>query len=495
MDQTWIAIVGIGGLIIAGMIALGVIKGVMSRGIDKVVDAGMRTVEKTTIAGLEEAIAVPYVLKSPASVAEIMEALDEVVFSQKAKPGFTLVVYESARAADRIEYSLGNQIYPQQLVVEVRFSERDGMTQVVFKCLHVTERNGMHIGAGTLMALRESVAYAVAAAGDPVKIAEGKRLYGVPEPGSPRAMRMRNKKYLTWAAIPLVLIPLFSIKQGWGDAAPLFGAMLLGGFACVFVAWRMDLRPGMDRAKEFPVPGADGAVRVTGGVAGASAAPSAMPEGAAAAVTAVRGVAGGVRGWWTGLSSQNKMIAGGALLAVLVVGGLTASRVQDWQNQAAGLRSDAEAEALAAAHEQVEADADSGYSQDSEDPATTDGSDTAPGTTPNGQFHWMQATDVTYYGPADGSTVTADLTFLGEDTADEFLAFSIDDKYLGKDNPDAIWDVQITYDEAAAYYIDDRKVSVEEFTKFQSDDPGEYGQIEFTKDAITKITVYTPGDI
>lgn len=236
-----VALVVVG--IVVFIVGLSVLKAIMSRGPDRVLDLGMKTVNKARNDEVAQAVAVPLVLKSAASVAEIAAALDVIVNAKKSAPGFGVVVYESARTDDKITYAMGNQFYPQQLVAEVRFGERDGMTQVVFKVLHLPEKNGMYAAADPMMLLRESVECAVNAVGDPDKIAEGVRLYGPPEPGSPRAIANRNKMILVWAGSALIIAALFKFGTGFYlHEVPLWAGVAAAGGFLLWFARRMDRR-------------------------------------------------------------------------------------------------------------------------------------------------------------------------------------------------------------------------------------------------------------
>lgn len=490
MESLGPAILVIGGIVLF-VVLISVIKAVMSRGINKVVDAGMRTVEKKSIAGLEEAIAVPLVIHSSASAPDIMAALDRIVNAKKTKPGFAQSVYESARAADKIEYSMGNQLYPQQLVVEVRFGERDGMTQVVFKCLHITEKDGIHIGAGPLMSLRRAVKYAAEAAGDEAKIAEGVRRFGPPEPGSPRAIRQRNRKVLIGVAAVLVIIPALLLKRASGGTELLLLGMLVAGGVTGFTVWKMEMNPGDDFDAEGNAESdaSAGPVAREASVGATSDAPPSLDT--------AKGLFADARAGWDRLSPNNKLIAVGALLAVLAFAGFAVSRVQEFQ---ASVRENIYAigadgaSAEDEAYDQATVDESAVTADDSQDPETADG--TSSDSTDQAQYHFAQ--DITQYGPTSGGSTYASVTFVETPENPDLESMLIDSETVGAPGTDELWTVHMSSDDfgsPAVCYIDEKAVSGDELYSFIHSRASTSGSIYFTHDGIATFKAYNDANI
>ena len=331
-----LVVLAVGG-IIAFIVVIGVLNSVLKRGLGKLFDFGVKTVNAKKNAEIDQVVAVPLVMTSSATRDEIVVALDTILAPKKAVPWLGAVLFETDRTADKITYALGNKLYPQGLVFEVRFGERDGKTQVVYKCLNLTERNGTRMFADPMMRLRDVVRYAVEGAGDPDKIAEGVKLYGPPEPGSPAALRLRNAKVMTWTGLAVFFFALFRLGQGvYTSELPLWLFVLALGGGCMFLATKMADTKGVRRTVAGPDPDEDetATLPATAEKAGAptdhsfeSRAAQSSPgvehalAAASGAVKAATSRGKSALGWFSSLSGNAKAgVVAGVVVVVFVAG-------------------------------------------------------------------------------------------------------------------------------------------------------------------------------
>jgi len=494
MDQTTLAIIGIGGLILFVMLVSGVLKSVLSRGIDNLFAFGIKKIGKKRNDEIDQMVAVPLVMTSPASASQIMSTLDTIVGAKKAAPPLGGAVYEVSRTASKITYALGNKLYPQNFVAEVGFGERDGQTQIVFKCLHLTEKDGVRAGADALAILRDSVEYAVGATGDPERIAHGLKLYGPPEPGSARAIRMRNAKTVLWIGVALFVVAMFKLGTGVKvSESPLYFGMLLAGAGCAYLAQRMDRLTAAQREAELagsPVDtvqvllgeGAQ-AARLEGALEATHAAAKTAAEAGTTAATALAKGAGRASAAYTALSPKSRLLVIGAALAVLVVVGFVISNGQSSGPGSGAPDSVSEADYNPGG-------TGGGYTP-SADVTPVDDAPTADDLTPNGHAHWVQLPDIIAGAPEDGSSRHALVTYTAEGGDSDSFILEADDISLGGSDPAYIHDIQLFSDELGQCYFDDQPVSVDEFMDLISYGSATPGSIDFTQDAITRSNAYS----
>jgi len=471
MGDTSLAVLAIGGIVLF-IVGLSVLKAVMSRGLDKVFDFGMKTVNKERNEKIAQVVAVPLVLKSAASLAEIMAALDAIVNAKTGPPGLGAVLYETARTDEKITYAMGNQFYPQQFVAEVRVGERDGMTQVVFKVLHLPEKNGMYAAAYPMMRLREAVQFAVEASGDPEKLAEGVRLYGPPEPGSPRALANRKKQILVWTGTALLAVVLLKFAAGvYVRELPLWFVVGAAGGGLIWLAARMEQSP-LSRQAGDTVPSGIDALAAEGQPANASPSPLA---GALAKAS--------------GLNGKTKVLLIVAVVVVVFfVGGtmVTNSVRAARDRQLEGNYAQQEADGIA----QAEADAQAEQAAFEAEGDSSDGS-ADENTTPNGHRRWMQLPDILGLAPEDGSSWRAMVTYTSSGVDGDTFGLEVDDISLGGSDPDYIHDVDLYVEDFESCYVDDQLVSAEQFLEFVQSGSDTLGSIEFTQDKIVKANAYS----
>ncbi len=481
MDQTTLAVLVIGG-IIAFYIGLRVLASLTSRGIDKAFAAGRKAVSTQRDAEIDEAVAVPLVLTSTASAADIMTSIDAIVRAKKTAPGLKGTVYESGRTADTITFARGNQFYPQMYVVEVHFGQRDGATQVIVKTLHLAvNKDGVRFAADELMTLRQSIELAVRATGDPEKMAAGLRLYGPPEPGSPRAKDNTVNSALAWVGGGLCIYTLFRFRTGfYVSDLPAHLGVLAAGVALVSIAqWRERRGLAARKVEQMAIlSGASVTATTAGSVTPAGATGAADPATGAAAVAsdvvtklasaANSGVAAASR-----LSPKQRIIAGVALLAVLAVGGYAISSASRSADTPAGW-SDVMSEEDQASGSDVaatEALPDEEYPVDA-------GSVSEPSAA-----HLAQAPDVMDSAPADGSAVTRTITFDRENSsADGAVAFTIEGVEIGAP-------IQLWSEEVDAFYVGEDAASWKEFTEQVAFGIFHRGTLTYSNERISEIRV------
>jgi len=275
----------------------------------------------------------PDVMKSSASVADVTAALDAVLSAKWFDPFHGSGLRTSERTAERIVYSFGTFKVPEAVRAEVRIGEAGGATQVVFTCLHQDDSNGLRSFAQLAVRLRESVEYAVAAAGDPARIAEGVRLYEAPEKGSLGARNVRNMKLAIVAGVALCISPLFMLQQGISaDNFSQWVPLELLGAVVIWGATKSAKNSGIRHAVGAPSADASGA---PGGPSASAPAPAAAvpasgssdpvaaaQAAAAGAVEAAKSGAGAARTWFLGLGSKQRALVAVAAIVVIVGAGI-----------------------------------------------------------------------------------------------------------------------------------------------------------------------------
>jgi len=172
------AILLIGGILLAVFL----LPRLIGKGVGAVFDAGQKAVFKKQIAESDDLIDVPLVLTSSATPAAILDALDAIIHPSKEAPGFGSVLYEVSREPMRAVYAIGSKLQPQQLVTELRLSEHDGKTEMVFRVLAAMRTDNIFIYKEALLRLREQVRYVAESGNDEAKLAEGAHIYRALEP-------------------------------------------------------------------------------------------------------------------------------------------------------------------------------------------------------------------------------------------------------------------------------------------------------------------------
>jgi len=159
-----------------------VIGRLIGKGVGAVMNAGQKAVFKKQISESDDLIDVPLVLTSAAAPGDILAALDAIIHPSKEPPSFGAILYEVSREPMRVVYGFGSRLQPQQLVTELRLSERDGTTEIVFRVLAAMRTDNVFICKAVLLRLREQVQYVAECGDDPAKLAEGARIYRALEP-------------------------------------------------------------------------------------------------------------------------------------------------------------------------------------------------------------------------------------------------------------------------------------------------------------------------
>ena len=114
-----------------------------------------------------------------------------------------------------------------------------------------------------------------------------------------------------------------------------------------------------------------------------------------------------------------------------------------------------------------------------------------PSLTRNGNSHYMGAEDVTYYGPTDGSSKHAMVTFVGGTGYSEAAGFEVDDISLGGEDPSQVWDVEVDSSQVGECFVNDDPVSVDEFLSFIGGREESLGGINFTSTEIVSMKAYS----
>jgi hypothetical protein len=469
------AILVIGGFILL-YLAASVLKSVLSRGLDKVFDAGRKVVDKEWDAEVDQVAAVPLVMTSAASVAEIVSSLDAIIQPKKAPSTIAATIYESERTADKITYAWGTAIYPQWFVAEVRFGERDGRTQVVFKCLQLPVTNqGNRTGAETLMLFRHTVEFAVDAAGDPDKIAQGVQMYGRPEAGSPRAVANRNKRIVALGGLAaFIFLALKATQAGkTGGALPYVVVLILMGVG-LFI-WqrkeRRDISTGAFERSGLPS---------TAGSATADGAPTAAPSPVAGAAASLGSGASSAVAWASHPSRKNKLILAAVAVALMVFTGFALSNA----------RSALSAIMPGLAMDQIEGiPGGTGGGYASEDYVEPEAVETERGTNPR----FIQLTDMTPTAPNDGSATHAIVTFRYVNVDMEAVGFEIPGEFVGRPQLDSPCQAEAFMGDFGdgECFVDDTLVPVDEFLAFIGNRSETLGSIDFTQDGIVKAKAYS----
>lgn len=518
----WFTIIGLGAIFIVLMIGAGVLKSVLSRGLDKVVDAGIKTVTAKKRAEIDQIVAVPLVMTSPQSREVVVSALDAILNPKKDIPILGVALFETERTADKITYAMGNKMYPQQLVFEVRFGERDGRTQVVFKCLNLAERNGLRPFSDALVRLRESVEYAVANAGDAEKVADGVKRYGPPEAGSPAALQLRNSKVLTWVGLAIIVVVLSNFKQGvYVSQLPLWLFGLVVGGGCMFLAVKLADVKGVRRtvaesdpdevaaaeAVALPATDADGAPASASASTDSFAAEAGTSSpGVEHALAAADGVVKAATsrgksavGWFSALSGNAKAgVIAVAIVLVFAAGFLVSKAMIGSSGD--GSYSDA-----------YNVDNPGGTGGDYT-PADTSSSDSAAGqdgasaADSSGQSAVPTPADQPEVLPlSQRENLQALLGTAGEGGAasdfyvwwDNGISASSGQLCFTGDGGDFVHAFAIGRNDPAEFYVDDQQTSADEFFTAITGSERKYGSISYTVDGVVSVhvqTVYQGGD-
>lgn len=170
-------------LIIGGIVfAVFLLPRIFAKGAGAVLGAGQKTIFKKQIAESDDLIDVPLVLTSSATPKTILDALEAIIHPSKEPPGYAAVLYQVSREPMRAVYAIGSKLQPQQLVTELRLSEHDGKTEMVFRVLTAMRTENIFICKEALLRLREQVKYVAECGADETKLAEGARIYRAAEP-------------------------------------------------------------------------------------------------------------------------------------------------------------------------------------------------------------------------------------------------------------------------------------------------------------------------
>ncbi len=182
MDDT-VKVIGLLVVIAFAVIILPRILGrLIGKGVGAAFDAGQKAVFKKQIAESDDLIDVPLVLTSSASPEAIMAALDAIIHPSKEPPKFAEILYETSHEPMRVVYAFGSKLQPQQLVTELRLSEHDGKTEIVFRVLTAVRTDNIFICKEVLLRLREQVQYVAECGDDSAKLTEGAHIYRALEP-------------------------------------------------------------------------------------------------------------------------------------------------------------------------------------------------------------------------------------------------------------------------------------------------------------------------
>jgi hypothetical protein len=309
----------------------------------KAATAVVSEVNREKNAAIDRDAATPDVMESSASMAEVVSALDAILNASWFDAYYGSGLRVSERAADKIAYTFRAPRVPRAAEVEVLLEAGDAGTHVVFKCLHQDESNGLRSYADLVAKLRESVEYAVAAAGDQAKVAEGVKLYGAPEKGSPAAIKVRNAKVAMSVGLFICLIPIVALKQGiYVRDFPGWIALELVGLGVAYTGRRWSKRLSTPRTVEALTASAP---HLSPQMAQAlepilaqapSPASTQAQEAAASAANAVKSGVGAARTWFTTLNAKQRVLIAAATVVVIFVAGIAIGRSGSGSDSANG---------------------------------------------------------------------------------------------------------------------------------------------------------------
>lgn len=481
-SMTGLAILVAGGIILF-TIVVNRLNSMWSRAISRASDAHAEVVNKKKNAEVDGVAAVPLEMSTPGSMADVASALDSIVGLQSSPPMLGAGLYVAGRSNDTITYAIGNKIYPRDVVAEVRLRHCDGETHVVFKCLHLSVRDGTRPLGDAFLRLRASVECAVRSTGDPTAVAAGVKAYGPAEPGSPAAAKETSSKVLFVIGMTILSIALFKLGTGvriW--EIPLWFAMAAIGSWIARTGFRRGrinnlpvAAPGLSAAADSAAAVVDERARVGASVdSGVPAAIGHTPvsPGEPAEAPTPRPY-----------SRTQVLFAVGGLVAVLIAG-IVLGRM--YTNPGSSY------------------DSSAGTSQDAGNPGGTGGDYTPTGDTasssgsagqagastadspaqPPPPSHLLTLDDLQSTAPAGGSAVTRTVYWDGDNSIDgERIAFTTDDP----ERQD--WIYMVGIDELTTCYVGDKSVPAADFIAQAAYGMFHTGTIVYTNSRLTEIRV------
>jgi hypothetical protein len=474
-------------------------------------------VNKEKNAEIDRAAAAPVAWESPASAAEVVSALDAILNARWFDAYYGSGLQVSERALDRIVYTFRAPRVPRAAVVEVRVEAGDAATQVVFKCLHQDDSSGLRPYADLVARLRETVECAVDAAGDSAKIAEGAKLYGPPEKGSPTAIKVRNGKIAMSIGFVICAIPLFELKQGIpAQDLPMWIVVELVGLAVAYAARRWSKSLSTPRTFEAltasVLDGSTEPAEASGPTLAQAPSPAATQaqEAAASAANAVKAGVGAARTWFFAQSAKRRALVVGAAV-VVVVGAVALSiagsgNASDSANGSSGGSYQADANNPGGTGGDYTPPADTAASADpsSGDAATTDGSTPAQVTnnaapmsaapadqqvSASPDTHARALEDLLATAPADGTQQQVDVVYLNDGYTNDAdtLSFTVTSR-----DPQQ-WYVLFALDGQVAMNADGIQVSLHDFLA-RALSGNAYGTVTFTKDRVVSMDLVAGGE-
>jgi hypothetical protein len=298
-------------------------------------------VNKERNAAIDLDASAEHVVETDAPVSDVTAALDAILGETwfDLYHGRGLKVAE--RTGDTTVYVFSKIKVPEAVKFEVRVSREGDSTRAVFRCLHQDGTGGLRPYAELVTRLRESMEYAVAAAGDAVKVAEGMKLYGPPEAGSPAAVKARNVKILLFVGVLICLVPLYKLSDGipmgelpkWLALEALGAAVIWGTTRWAKGAWP----PGLTRTAFVAEPSSGNTASpapTTAHEALPLSAPAgeqaqeAAAEAAAAAGKAAKASVAAARAWFTSLTTNQRALV--VIVAVVLVIGTGLTITGSW---------------------------------------------------------------------------------------------------------------------------------------------------------------------
>lgn len=114
----------------------------------------------------QELVAQLLTFETPASVAEIMAALDAMVPKAPQRPGILAEIYELNRDQNHIVYAMGNAVYPKMVVAVVTLTPMGNCTKCEYQIHNWRERDGLVVDQEVIKGLRKHVKAAFEAADD-----------------------------------------------------------------------------------------------------------------------------------------------------------------------------------------------------------------------------------------------------------------------------------------------------------------------------------------
>lgn len=112
----------------------------------------------------QELVAQVLKYETPASVEEIMAALDANVPTAESRPSVLADLYEFNRDKNHIFYALGNAVYPKMILAAVTFAPIGDKTKCEYRILQWRESDGLVADQEIIKKLRKQVNKAIEAA-------------------------------------------------------------------------------------------------------------------------------------------------------------------------------------------------------------------------------------------------------------------------------------------------------------------------------------------